>query len=75
MVRTIAALDSLVRKIHRAIFGYDSVGSLHKALRCLARPLLFLATFLVFLIVLFWFPSKMLIVVLFLLFLVLIGLI
>ena len=74
MVRAITCFERMVRKALKTICGYGTIGALHEALECLVRPLLFLAILLVFLVILLWSPSKMLIIVLFLLFLVLIGL-
>jgi hypothetical protein len=74
VVSAITSFERLVRKTLRTICGRGTVGALHEALECLVRPLLFLATLLVFCVILFWFPSKVLVIVLFLLFLVLIGL-
>lgn len=67
-------MERTIKKALRAICGHSSVGSLRRALDCLAVPLLFGAICLVFVIILFWCPSKLLVVVLFVLFLVLIGL-
>lgn len=67
-------MDRTVKRLLRTICGHSSIGPLRRTLECLVKPLLFLAICLVFVIFLFWCPSKMLVVVLFLLFLVLIGL-
>lgn len=62
------------RDIFEWLFGRRTVTALQRALAEVVRPILFTAIVLLFVLVLFWYTSKGLLLVLFLLFLVFVGL-
>lgn len=66
--------SSSFRNVLEWLFGRRTVSSLQRALAEVVRPILVIAIFLLFVIILFFYTSKGLLLVLFLLFLVLIGL-
>ncbi|MDP2870962.1 MAG: hypothetical protein Q8P31_00230 [Bacillota bacterium] len=67
-------IERSFRTVFEWLFGRRTMTSLQNALACVVRPILFAAIVLLFLLVLFWYTSKGLLLVLFLLFLALIGL-
>lgn len=62
------------KDVLEGLLGRRAADPLQKALSELARPILFTAIVLLFVLILCWHPSKGLLLVLFLLFLVFIGL-